>query len=60
MVGYITLTRRMLHIKELGPKGPRYLIVQHFSRPRYVMHHNSQKSDKYLLILALFKLEPQT
>jgi len=25
---------KTLHIKELGPKGPRYLIMQHFSRPR--------------------------
>jgi len=27
----------MLHIKELGPKGPRYLIIQRFSCPRYIV-----------------------
>jgi len=39
----------MLHIKELGPKGLRYLIMQHFFRPRYIIHNNTQKSDKYFL-----------
>jgi len=34
MVDYITRTRNMLHIRELRPKDPRYLIMQHFSRPR--------------------------
>jgi len=39
----------MLHIKELGPKDPRYLIMQHFSRPRYIIHDNTHKSDNYFL-----------
>jgi len=39
----------MLHIKELEPKGPHYLIMQHFSRPRYIIHHNSHKSDNFFL-----------
>jgi len=37
-------TRKMLHIKELGP-----LIMEHFSRPRYIILHNSHKSDIYFL-----------
>jgi len=37
MIDYITRTRKMLHIKELGPKGARYLIMRHFSRPRYII-----------------------
>jgi len=32
MVDYITRTRKMLHYK-----GPRYLIMQLFSRPRRVI-----------------------
>jgi len=36
MMDYITRTGKMLHIKELGPEGPRYLIMKHFSRPRYI------------------------
>jgi len=39
----------MLHIKELGPKGSCYLIMQHFSRPRYIIYDNTHKSDNYFL-----------
>jgi len=39
----------LIHIKELGPKGPCYSIMQHFSCPRYITHHNSHKSDNYLI-----------
>jgi len=37
----------MLHIKEFGPKGPRYLIMQHCSLSCYIIHRNSHKSDNY-------------
>jgi len=43
----------MLHIKELGPKIPRYLIKQHFSRPRYKIHDNIHKSDNYFLSMRV-------
>jgi len=43
MLGYITQTRKMLTIKELGPKDPRYLIMQYFSRPHYIIHDNSHE-----------------
>jgi len=39
MMDLITRTRKMLQIKELGPKGPRYLIIHRFSRPRYIILH---------------------
>jgi len=40
----------MSYFKELGPKGRRYLIMQHFSSPRYIIHDNTRKSDNYFLI----------
>jgi len=43
----------MLHIKGLGSKGPRYLIMQHFSCPCYIIHDNTHKSDNYFLIISL-------
>jgi len=51
MMDYIARTRKMLHIKEIGSKDPRYLIMQHFSRPRYmyIIHHNTYKCDTYFL-----------
>jgi len=39
----------MLHITVLLPKGPRYLIMQHFSRPRYNIHDNTHKCGNYFL-----------
>jgi len=41
--------KNVTYTKELGHKDPRYLIMQHISRPRYIIHHNSHKSDNYFL-----------
>jgi len=54
MMDYITRTRKMLHFKELRPKVPRYLIMQHFSRPRYIIHDNTHKRDNYFLNITHF------
>jgi len=57
MMNYLTRTRNMLHIKELGPKGPRYVFLQHVSRPRYIIHHNLHKNDKYIRFFISRNLE---
>jgi len=44
---HITRTRKILHLKELDP---RYLIRQRYSRPRYIIHHNSHMSNNYFLL----------
>jgi len=36
-----------MHIKDLGPKNPHYLIMYHFSR--HIIHHNSHKIGNYFL-----------
>jgi len=51
VVEYITWTRKNAAY-QLGPKGPRYLIVQHFSRLRYIIQHNSHKSNNYFLSIS--------
>jgi len=38
----------------LTSKGPRYLILQHFSRPRYIINHNTHKSNNYFLNIVFF------
>jgi len=52
----------MLHIKELGPKSPTYsyLMMQRFSRPRYINQHNSHKSDTYFLIIPAYYFSTYT
>jgi len=56
MMEYTTQTHKMLHIKELAPKVPRYLIMQEFSRSRYIIYHNSQKSDNYFLNMYFYEM----